>query len=100
MASALRESEEELDLPAGHVEVLGALKPEYSLGNKARVWPIIVSWASESEMLGVLLSEEGMWKILDGCWSGSIRASRSGCIAPGCSDSCTMVALLSHHPPR
>lgn len=27
----------------GNVEILGALPTEYSLGNKARVWPIVVS---------------------------------------------------------
>ncbi|BEJ12882.1 hypothetical protein CspHIS471_0300560 [Cutaneotrichosporon sp. HIS471] len=39
--TALRETEEELSLPMANIEVLGALTPEYSLGNKARVWPII-----------------------------------------------------------
>lgn len=42
VAAALRETEEELALPQDHVEILGSLPPEYSLGNKSRVWPVIV----------------------------------------------------------
>lgn len=41
--TALRESSEELAIVPGNVEILGALPTEYSLGNKARVWPIVVS---------------------------------------------------------
>lgn len=41
--TALRESNEELQIPPGNVEILGALPSEYSLGNKARVWPVVVS---------------------------------------------------------
>lgn len=42
--AALREAHEELELPPENVEILGMLNsPEYSLGNKARVWPIVVS---------------------------------------------------------
>lgn len=41
--TALRETQEELALSPDHVEVLGALdSPEYSLGNRSRVWPIVV----------------------------------------------------------
>ena len=43
--TALRESSEELAIVPGNVEILGALPTEYSLGNKARVWPIVVSRA-------------------------------------------------------
>ncbi|RSH92203.1 hypothetical protein EHS25_008618 [Saitozyma podzolica] len=40
--TALRETQEELALASGLVEVLGALdSPEYSLGNRSRVWPIV-----------------------------------------------------------
>lgn len=41
--TALRESNEELQIPPGNVEILGALPSEYSLGNKSRVWPVVVS---------------------------------------------------------
>jgi 8-oxo-dGTP pyrophosphatase MutT (NUDIX family) len=42
--AALRETYEELGIPPENVEILGMLdKPEYSLGNRARVWPIVVS---------------------------------------------------------
>jgi hypothetical protein len=41
--TALRETQEELALDPERVEVLGALdSPEYSLGNRSRVWPIVV----------------------------------------------------------
>ncbi|OCF32547.1 hypothetical protein I317_00314 [Kwoniella heveanensis CBS 569] len=39
--TALREAQEELALPPDNVEILGRLKPEYSLGNRARVWPFV-----------------------------------------------------------
>lgn len=43
MHTALRETHEELGLPPDNVEVLGMLDPpEYSLGNKSRVWPFVV----------------------------------------------------------
>lgn len=41
--AALRETYEELRIPRENVEVLGMLdRPEYSLGNRARVWPVVV----------------------------------------------------------
>lgn len=40
--TALREANEELAIQPDHLEILGSLPPEYSLGNKARVWPIVV----------------------------------------------------------
>lgn len=44
--TALRETNEELRIPSEDVEVLGMLdRPEYSLGNRARVWPVVVSQA-------------------------------------------------------
>ena len=47
LLAVLREAEEELNLPRDHVEVLGALNaPEYSLGNRARVWAFVVSHCS------------------------------------------------------
>ncbi|WWD21549.1 hypothetical protein CI109_106035 [Kwoniella shandongensis] len=39
--TALREAKEELALPPDNVEILGMLDPEYSLGNKSRVWPFV-----------------------------------------------------------
>ncbi|WVR04684.1 hypothetical protein IAU60_001695 [Kwoniella sp. DSM 27419] len=39
--TALREAHEELFLPSEHVEILGRLPPEYSLGNRSRVWPFV-----------------------------------------------------------
>ncbi|WVW78362.1 hypothetical protein I302_100316 [Kwoniella bestiolae CBS 10118] len=39
--TALRETQEELSIPTSHVEILGMLEPEYSLGNKSRVWPFV-----------------------------------------------------------
>nr|ODN89500.1 hypothetical protein L203_02210 [Cryptococcus depauperatus CBS 7841] len=39
--TALREAQEELALPPENVEILGMLDPEYSLGNRARVWPFV-----------------------------------------------------------
>ncbi|WVQ98117.1 hypothetical protein IAU59_005239 [Kwoniella sp. CBS 9459] len=39
--TALRETQEELALPPENVEILGRLEPEYSLGNRARVWPFV-----------------------------------------------------------
>ncbi|KAK8847458.1 hypothetical protein IAR55_005316 [Kwoniella newhampshirensis] len=39
--TALREAREELALPPDNVEILGMLEPEYSLGNKSRVWPFV-----------------------------------------------------------
>ncbi|WVQ69326.1 uncharacterized protein L199_007543 [Kwoniella botswanensis] len=39
--TALREAQEELAIPPSHVEILGMLEPEYSLGNKSRVWPFV-----------------------------------------------------------
>ncbi|KGB75102.1 hypothetical protein CNBG_0940 [Cryptococcus deuterogattii R265] len=39
--TALREAHEELALPPSSVEVLGMLDPEYSLGNRSRVWPFV-----------------------------------------------------------
>ncbi|WVF69740.1 hypothetical protein IAT40_004519 [Kwoniella sp. CBS 6097] len=39
--TALREAQEELALPPENVEILGRLEPEYSLGNRARVWPFV-----------------------------------------------------------
>ncbi|WRT64712.1 uncharacterized protein IL334_001646 [Kwoniella shivajii] len=39
--TALREAQEELALPPNHIEILGMLDPEYSLGNKTRVWPFV-----------------------------------------------------------
>jgi 8-oxo-dGTP pyrophosphatase MutT (NUDIX family) len=42
--AALRETWEELGIPPDNVEILGMLnRPEYSLGNRARVWPVIVN---------------------------------------------------------
>lgn len=41
--TALRESSEELAIKPENVEILGSLPTMYSLGNKARVWPIVVS---------------------------------------------------------
>lgn len=41
--TALREAQEELALPPSSVEILGMLDPEYSLGNRSRVWPFVVS---------------------------------------------------------
>ncbi|ORY30370.1 NUDIX hydrolase domain-like protein [Naematelia encephala] len=47
--AALREAFEELALPTDRVEILGMLDcPEYSLGNKARVWPIVGFLHSQS----------------------------------------------------
>lgn len=47
MLTALRETHEELGLSPDNVEILGMLDPpEYSLGNKARVWPFVVSVSS------------------------------------------------------
>ena len=40
--TALRETQEELAIPRDNVEVLGTLPPQYSLGNKSRVWPMVV----------------------------------------------------------
>jgi 8-oxo-dGTP pyrophosphatase MutT (NUDIX family) len=40
--AALRETYEELGIPPDNVEILGMLGPEYSLGNRARVWPVVV----------------------------------------------------------
>ncbi|OXG28075.1 hypothetical protein C360_06015 [Cryptococcus neoformans Bt15] len=39
--TALREAHEELALPPSSVEILGMLDPEYSLGNRSRVWPFV-----------------------------------------------------------
>ncbi|WWC86833.1 uncharacterized protein L201_001712 [Kwoniella dendrophila CBS 6074] len=39
--TALREAQEELAIPPSHVEILGMLEPQYSLGNKSRVWPFV-----------------------------------------------------------
>ncbi|ODO08648.1 hypothetical protein L198_00380 [Cryptococcus wingfieldii CBS 7118] len=41
MHTATRETEEELAIPPSHVQLLGGLEPEYSLGNKSRVWPLV-----------------------------------------------------------
>jgi 8-oxo-dGTP pyrophosphatase MutT (NUDIX family) len=44
--AALREAQEELALDPSHVEILGALDvPEYALGNRSRVWAIVVGCA-------------------------------------------------------
>jgi 8-oxo-dGTP pyrophosphatase MutT (NUDIX family) len=41
--TALRETYEELEIPTENIEILGQLdRPEYSLGNRSRVWPIVV----------------------------------------------------------
>ncbi|ORX33938.1 NUDIX hydrolase domain-like protein [Kockovaella imperatae] len=41
-AAAMREAEEELGIPVENVELLGMLEPpEYSLGNRARVWAFV-----------------------------------------------------------
>lgn len=43
MHTALRETHEELGLTPDNIEILGMLNPpEYSLGNKSRVWPFVV----------------------------------------------------------
>ncbi|WVQ75929.1 hypothetical protein IAR50_005564 [Cryptococcus sp. DSM 104548] len=39
--TATRETEEELAIPPSHIQILGGLEPEYSLGNKSRVWPFV-----------------------------------------------------------
>ncbi|KAK4687782.1 hypothetical protein P7C73_g2332, partial [Tremellales sp. Uapishka_1] len=40
-STALRETGEELSIPTANIEILGALEPQYSLGNRARVWPLV-----------------------------------------------------------
>lgn len=43
MSAALRESREELALDPAKVQILGGLDmPEYSLGNRSRVWAVVV----------------------------------------------------------
>jgi 8-oxo-dGTP pyrophosphatase MutT (NUDIX family) len=55
--AALRETYEELGIIPDHVEVLGMLdRPEYSLGNRARVWPVVVSHLHSSASDGIRAS--------------------------------------------